>query len=294
MPINKSNLFRDIMNANSYLYAIKLPFDQPIEQIMDMVLTTVTLPTYSVYSPLVESFALSVSELTRVREYDMLTNMNNSQVTIAREYSPNSVGLGSADGGDNGQSLYWSDRDKVHMKGQDRNANTYFLPDEILRYNLMDIISVYHDRNRTSDTDVAYTWYRGSMLELIPAVVDTIAYSQMIGAMGVHERFEFLQPNKIYLRGYFDNIIIKASFAHRNLLRVPMSEYAQLRKLFNLDFRVFVYNLLINFDGNINSAYGTVNLKLDMLANAEQERNDYIKSLDDQLASSNIDWVDFL
>ena len=295
MPINKTNLFRAILNANSYLYSIKLPFNEPIEQILDNILTTNTLPVYSSFSPLVESFALNVSDLVRVREYDMLTNTNNSQVTIAREYSNdfNQIDANS-DGGESMESWYWADKDKIHMKGQDRNANTYFLPDEILRYNLIDIAAVYHDRNRTSDTDVAYTWYRGSMLELIPAVVDTIAYSQMIGAMGVHERFEFLPPNKIYLRGYFDNIIIKARFEHRNLLRMRMSEYNQLYTLFNYDVKVFVYNLMNTYDGNINSAYGPINLKIEHLANAESERAEYIKQLDAQLASSNTDWIDWL
>ena len=289
MPINKTKLFRATFNANAYLQSYKLPFKESIEQIMDNVLVNNTLPVYSAFSPLEESFALNISDLTRVREYDMLTNTNNSQVTIAREYqNPGGWDIES------GESLYWTDKDKIHMKGKDRNANTYFLPDEILRYNLMDISAVYHDRNRTSDTDIAYTWYRGSMLELIPAVIDTIAYSQMIGAMGVHERFEFLPPNKIYLRGYFDNIIIKARFEHRNLLRMNMSEFNQLYTLFNYDFRIFVYNLLNPYDGNINSAYGPINIKIEQLANAESERAEYIKQLDAQLASSDSSWIDFL
>lgn len=293
MPINKTKLFRAIFNANAYLYSIKLPFEQPIEQVLDNILTTNTLPIYSVFSPLVESFALNVSELTPVREYDQLVNTNNTQVAIAREYTTSNAAL-QVNPGESGESWYWNDKDKIHMKGQDRNANTYFLPDEVLRYNLMDISAVYHDRNRTSDTDIAYTWYRGSMLELIPAVVDTIAYSQMIGAMGIHERFDFFPPNKLYLRGYFDNIIVKARFEHRNLMRMSMAEYNQLFTLFNYDVRVFVYNLMISYDGTINGAYGAVNLKIEHLANAESERAEYIKSLDAQLASSNIDWVDFL
>lgn len=294
MPINKTKLFRAILNANSYLYSIKLPFKEPIEQVLDNILTTNTLPTYSAFSPLVESFALNTSDLVRVREYDMLINTNNSQVNIAREYSSDYNQIDPTSNSSSMESHYWNDKDKIHMKGRDRNANTYFLPDEILRYNLIDIAAVYHDRNRTSDTDVAYTWYRGSMLELIPAIVDTIAYSQMIGAMGVHEHFEFLPPNKIYLRGYFDNIIIKARFEHRNLLRMSMSEYNQLYTLFNYDVKVFVYNLMNTYDGNINSAYGTINLKIEQLANAESERSEYIKQLDAQLASSNSDWIDFL
>ena len=296
MPINKTRLFRAILNNNAYLYSISLPFKDPIEQTLDNILTTMTLPMYSVFSPLVEAFALNVSDLVRVREYDMLTNTNNSQVTIAREYTtPTEVGgSGSYINGQSLESWYWADKDKIHMKGQDRSANTYFLPDEILRYNLIDISAVYHDRNRTSDTDVAYTWYRGSMLELIPAVIDSIAYAQMIGAMGVHERFEFLSPNKLYLRGYFDNIVIKARFEHRNLSRISHAEYKQLFTLFNLDVRCFVYNLMTNYDGNINSAFGTINLKLDHLANAESERTEFLNTMDAQLASSNSDWIDFL
>lgn len=294
MGINKTQLFRAILNDNAYLYSIKLPFKEPIEQTLNNILVTNTLPMYSVFSPMIEAFALNISELTRVREYDMLTNMNNSQVTVAREYYDEQSIDYQPYGLHDKQSLYWADRDKVHMHGQDRNANTYFLPDEILRYNLMDIMAVYHDRNRTSDEDVAYTWYRGSMLELVPAVVDTIAYSQMIGAMGVHERFVFYPPNKLYLRGYFDNIVVKARFQHRNLERIMPAEYYRLYKLFNLDVRVFIYGLMNMYDGNINSAYGTINLKLDQLANAAQEREEYLASLESQVASSDSSWVDFL
>lgn len=295
MPINKTQLFRAIWNANSYLASIQLPFKEPIEQIFDNILTVSTLPMFSVFSPLKMPFATSVSDLVRVREYDMTINTNNPQIQAVREYFDTLKNDGSkyADV-ESQQAHYWTNLDKVHMKGMSRSANTYFLPDEILRYNLMHISSVIHDRARTSDTDIAYTWYRGSMLELVPAVVDSIAYTSLMGAMGIHERFEFLPPNKLYLRGFFDNIVIKADLMHTNLQRIPMAQYYQLFTLFNYDVRIFIFNIMNNYDGNINSAYGSINLKLENLANAEQEKAEYLRTLDSQLASSNPDWIDFL
>jgi hypothetical protein len=249
---------------------------------------------YSAFSPLKIPFSINVADLVRVREYDMLVNTNNPQALYARQYFDETKHDNGPYGSAESYEAYWLQKDKVHLKGYDRSANTYFLPDEILRYNLIDITSVVHDRNKTSDTDIAYTWYRGSMLELVPAVVDSIAYTSLMGAMGIHERFHFIEPNKIYLRGFFDNITIKANFQHMNLQTMPQSEYYQLTTLFNLDVRCFIYQLMTSFDGNINSAYGTINLKIETLANAEQERTELLKSLDSQLASSNPDWVDFL
>lgn len=293
MPINKSRLFRDIYNRNSYLHNIKLPFDKSVDQVMDEVLTTVTLPTWSSISPIKSSFSLNTNDLTRVRDYDTLVNTTTKQVDDAIA-EKKSLFEDSYFGSQSGDSIKYGSRAKTRARGQGRNANVYFLPDEITRYNLIDIISVYHDRTQGSDEAVALSWYRGSMMELIPAVIDTIAYSGMIGAMGLNEHWEFIPPNKIKLDHLWDALLIKATFEHRNLLGIGMNQYYQLSTLFNLDFRVFIYNIMNQYDGNINSAYGSLNIKLDNLANAEAERNEFVKTLNDQLASSDTDWIDFI
>lgn len=293
MSINKTRLFKDILNRNAYLYSIKLPFNKPIEQVFDMVLTTVTLPTFSVISPLVTAFSLNTNDLTRVRDYDYLTNTTVEQVNQALD-EKKSLFEGSYTGGQSGEAFASMDRAKTRSRNQARNANVYFLPDEITRYNLIDILTIYHDRLQGSDEAVGFCWYRGSMIELIPAVIDTIAYSNMVGSMGLAEHWEFIPPNKIKLDHLWDALLIKATFEHRNLNSIQMTQYIQLSTLFNYDVRMFVYNILTSYDGTINSAYGTVNLKIDFLANAEQERNEYVKTLNDQLASSDTSWVDWI
>ena len=293
MPINKTKLIKYILNSNAYLYSIKLPFDKPIQVVLEDILQTVTLPIFSTISPIVSSFSLNTNDLTRVRDYDNLINTTVSQVQQLRE-EKKSLFDGSYTGGQSHEAFYTVDRTKTRARDQRRNANVYFLPDEITRYNLIDILSVTHDRFQETDEAVALTWYRGSLMELVPSVIDTIAYSSLIGAMGLNEQWEFIPPNMIKLVHLWDGLLIRATFEHRNLQGISQAQFLQLSTLFNYDVRMYVWNLMNSYNDTIGSAYGMLNLKLDFLANAESERMEYINKLNDQLASSSSEWIDFL
>lgn len=97
--------------------------------------------------------------------------------------------------------------------------------------------------------------------------------------------FEFVGPNmiKIYDKAslYSNKIILQVALEHsKNLSTIPKTSYNSFYTLLSLDIKMMLYNNLKHYN-DMQTAYGSINLKIDDWANAESERNELIKSWED-------------
>lgn len=97
--------------------------------------------------------------------------------------------------------------------------------------------------------------------------------------------FEFVSPNmiKIYDKAslYSNKIILQVALEHsKNLATIPKTSYNSFYTLLSLDIKMMLYNNLKHYN-DMQTAYGSINLKIDDWANAESERNELIKQWED-------------
>lgn len=97
--------------------------------------------------------------------------------------------------------------------------------------------------------------------------------------------FKFHPPNKIELFNSglsFDNKYkITVALEHsENLTTIPKTSWTSFMKLATLDVKKFLYDNLKLY-GNLQTAYGNIDIKIDDWSNAEQERNDLIREWED-------------
>jgi len=265
MAINKSKLIKSII-MQCGLVELQLPFNKPPEEIVSEVLDNVTLPEFSQWEKLRLKFGLSLSNLKYAP-----SRMTNMTTTYAY-----------------GQNIQYAPNNQLKLSTQ-----IYYLPDEILKLNLMDIELVEQDLDRFSDDDIAYTWYLGSLSELAPSLIDAIAYSNLVGSMGFKENWEFIEPNKIKLSGYYDNILIYGQFQHTSFSTIPSTCWSSLSELALLDVKNYCYQILKNYD-NIQTSRGQINIRIEEWSSANQERTTLIQSWDDLSINGNVLGIEFL
>lgn len=97
--------------------------------------------------------------------------------------------------------------------------------------------------------------------------------------------FKFYPPNKleIFNAGLsFDNKFkVTVALEHsENLTTIPKTSWTSFMKLATLDVKKFLYDNLKLY-GNLQTAYGNIDIKIDDWANAEQERNDLVNQWED-------------
>ncbi len=97
--------------------------------------------------------------------------------------------------------------------------------------------------------------------------------------------FKFHPPNKIELFNTglaFDNRYkVTVALEHsENLTTIPKTSWTSFMKLATLDVKKFLYDNLKLY-GNLQTAYGNIDIKIDDWSNAEQERNDLIREWED-------------
>jgi hypothetical protein len=75
----------------------------------------------------------------------------------------------------------------------------------------------------------------------------------------------------------YGEIDIEFAVEHtENLSSIPPTAFESFHELAELDIKIFLYNTLKHYN-EIQTAYGTISLKIDDWANAEQDRKDLIE-----------------
>lgn len=96
--------------------------------------------------------------------------------------------------------------------------------------------------------------------------------------------FKFVAPNKLHLYNVataYGVVDIEFGVEHAdNLSTIPSTAWETFYELALLDIKRFLYNSMKHYN-EIQSAYGTINLKIDEWSNAESERKDLIEKFKD-------------
>lgn len=108
------------------------------------------------------------------------------------------------------------------------------------------------------------------------ALLSQVNYAdrQLVGEISRNFRFYFYPPNILMLTNYIGPL--NAAFCVKNdenLLSLDDMTYEGVKKLFLLDLKKSIYNQFGNYT-EIDTPYGTLDLKIQDWASAEQERNE--------------------
>lgn len=91
--------------------------------------------------------------------------------------------------------------------------------------------------------------------------------------------FKFTRPNKLHLfnmETVYGNIELEVGLEHaENLTTITKSSYTSFLELATLDVKLFLYNQLKHYN-EIQTAHGTISLKIDDWSNADSERKDLL------------------
>ena len=227
------------MNASSVLTAIKsdlgiyhitLPFENPDEEIMNIIRTR-TIPSYSTFYPQVIKLPVDLS------------------------------------------------KDLIPIK-TDYTESVYRIPDIFGGRPLMYIRDVSPRRDLISgDTNNMSPLFQGSM-DLYGSLMYGQISADLMSLAAPPITFEFNPPNILRLFNIstmYGNINIEFAVAHAlNLSTIPDTAWESFLELAILDVKKFLYNTMKHYN-EIQTAYGTVNLKIDDWQNADSERKDLIE-----------------
>lgn len=92
--------------------------------------------------------------------------------------------------------------------------------------------------------------------------------------------FKFEAPNLLYLYNFataYGIVDIEIAYEHaRNLSTISNTQWESFLELATLDIKKFLYNSMKHYN-EINSAFGTISLKIDEWSNAESDRKDLVE-----------------
>ena len=120
-------------------------------------------------------------------------------------------------------------------------------------------------------------WGRATSGDLYGAVLTAnINYAdrQLVGEISRNFRFYFYAPNILMITNYIGPL--NASFCVKNddnLISLDDMTYDSVKRLFILDLKKSIYNEFGNYT-EVDTPYGTLDLKIQDWSNAEQDRNE--------------------
>jgi hypothetical protein len=150
----------------------------------------------------------------------------------------------------------------------------YYIRDKFLEDNNLDIISVEQVEGASFFSD----WNAPLQTFNVDAMILEAAASNIRSQLNISTKsFEFMPPNRLKLRGYkgYEDIRIKVKIPYPNFGTVPIAIEEPLLELAKLDIKLLLYPELKMYD-KLDTADGSIDLKLDGWENAEVERKDLI------------------
>jgi hypothetical protein len=112
-------------------------------------------------------------------------------------------------------------------------------------------------------------------------------YADVSSAMQVPDTFEFIPPNKVEVfpkyanAGAYDMMFTVKCVHPQHLGTIPIALRDQFFRLAELDIKVSLHPILKNYD-QLNTAYGTIDLKIEDLEAAEDQRRELLELWDQQ------------
>ena len=108
------------------------------------------------------------------------------------------------------------------------------------------------------------------------SMMDMQLMTDIRSATQIPETFKFIAPNKVevfpkYIRD--SNFMLELKLVHpRHLATIPLNLREQFLKLAEYDVKIALYSIM-KHDSNLNTAFGSIDLKLEDLENAEDKRD---------------------
>lgn len=128
-----------------------------------------------------------------------------------------------------------------------------------------------------------YDQYSFSPMDIMQAQVN----ADLVSLMNTGIFPEYVHPHMIVIRGSLDNKIVIPSFTIELLVKHAESLHTisptmmeTFEKLALLDIKMFLWGALKHFD-NLETVFGTINLKVDDWSSAEGDRESMLEKLDD-------------
>lgn len=156
------------------------------------------------------------------------------------------------------------------------NAYIYYLKDKFLEENDLEIISVMAVEGSSffQELNAPPATYNvdGMILEGFAAGIRS--------QLNISTKYsEFLPPNRLKLRGYrgYGEVKIQVKIPYPNFGFIPESLSIAFEELAELDIKSYLYQELKLYEG-LESAEGSINLKLDGWESAASERRDLLDS----------------
>ncbi|MMZ42310.1 hypothetical protein D1872_38310 [compost metagenome] len=172
------------------------------------------------------------------------------------------------------------DMDLATMKKIKNNyeESIYQLPDVFGDRKIISIINV-EQRNNLLGSTFEGPLYNGG-IDLYHAALMGQANMNLFSTIAPPFTFRFEQPNKLYLYNtntMTNNVTIDFALEHMpNLSTIKNTTWESFMELAVIDVKKFMYNTLKHYK-DIQSAFGTITLKIDDWENADSERKELIE-----------------
>ena len=178
------------------------------------------------------------------------------------------------------QTMYL-DMNKLDKIEKTASYEAYLLPDFQER-KLLSIKDVRYD-----DRSLSGMGYWGGTIPFLHngitnQLILSNASNALIGTMLPKMNFQFIAPRTIYLYNCIASysLIYDMLFEHdRSLMSIPPTAEESFFKLALLDTKASLYGLMKHYN-NIQTAYGTIELKIDDWADASNERKQLLEDWD--------------
>lgn len=181
------------------------------------------------------------------------------------------------------------------LKSVDKATHVYLLPGILTTTPVMYVIDISPEYNPPGRG-----FYQGigsyyGIPEALRMTSVASSYAMAIGQARAEPSFEYLGHNKVRLYSFSNMpLTIKVACEHDvNGETIPDSYYSSFLKLAELDTKVFLYNTLKLYDG-MASAFGTINLKIDELQSAIQDRETYLEEIRSTFHLDMVEWIEYM
>jgi hypothetical protein len=170
------------------------------------------------------------------------------------------------------------DLTKLACKKNDYTESIYVLP---MKYPDREIIYIRNvlPRNKLAGNGYMAPIFDGTIQTYFDLAM-TQANADLVSVAAPAITFKFEQPNILHLYNFatgFGIVDIEIGYEHsQNLTTIPVTAWESFVELATLDVKAFLYNAMKHYT-EIQSAFGTINMKIDEWQNAEDMRRDLVE-----------------
>lgn len=158
------------------------------------------------------------------------------------------------------------------------SESVYLLPDAFGEHEIMYVLDVQPYVNNLNASLGAYSQ------DSVYGVMLSQVHADVMSTIEPSFTFEFERPNKLHLfnmDNLYGKVELHLALTHaENLSTIPKTSLTSFKELATLDVKAFLYNQLKHYN-EVQTAHGTINLKIDDWSNAESERRDLISRWED-------------